>query len=226
MATYKSGEEFIMRHVQRVEQLMQYNYPFEQCVRDQLIRNYKRIFSMGLKTDMTKIGTYSTKPMYVNPNFTPRAGGFTSRSGGKMQGLLPTIGKHGEKYFNAKTKIRGARGTETGEPHRTTYLAGGYKELRNRTGRRIDFVNLQFTNDLFLDYTNAPIGTPPKPIKISQHEYIVKLKREHNVKKVDGLQKKYGTIFNLSENEKVAFIQRLQRLVNNWLDPENRPSSL
>lgn len=224
MATYNSGAEYADRQMKMLGDLMSLNIPFRQTVYDDLITKSNRIFRFGLNTALGQIGVYSTKPMYVNPNFTPRAGSYTSRTGGKMQGLLPTRGKPtksnpaGETHFNAKTKILGAGGTMEGEPHRTTYLKGGYKELRNRTGRRIDFVNLQFTNDLFLDYCNiTQLGAPPQPQMVSQHEYIVRFKRYHNVEKKKGLEKKYGKIFDSNPQEIDLFVKRLNQNVSTYI---------
>lgn len=225
MATYKSGKEYAQKLAARYEELIRTNIPFKETVYNDIARKSKRIFEDGLKSNGSLIGQYSTKPpIYVNPNYAPRKGDIKIKGGGKLEGLLPTIGKptkdnpEGEMFFTEKTKHRGIvrrKGVvvftpKAGDPHRCTYLDGGYKELRNRTGRRIDKVNLRFTNDLFLDWANIAIeGAAPKPTKVSISEYVIQLKRDYNIKKLQGHEKKYGTIFASTSEEKKLFLENL-----------------
>lgn len=199
MATYRSGKEYAQRLAAKYEELLRTNIPFKEAVYNDIARKSIRIFEEGKKSDGGLIGQYSTTPMYANPNYQPRSGAIRIAGGGKLQGLTPTIGKTGKSVF-----------ASTGLPHKTTYLEGGYKELRNRTGRRIDKVNIRFTNDLFLDWANVgTVSSPPKPTKVSSSEYLIKLKRAHNVYKVEGLEEKYGTIFTSTAQEKKLFLENL-----------------
>lgn len=195
MATYKSGREYAQRLAAKYEELLRTNIPFKEAVYNDIARKSIRIFEDGKKSDGSLIGQYSTTPMYANPDYQPRKGNITTKSGGKLSGLLPTIGKTGKSVFES-----------TGLPHKTTYLEGGYKELRNRTGKRIDKVNIRFTNDLFLDWANSgSVGSAPKPTKVNVSEYLIRLKRSYNIDKVEGLTDKYGTIFFSTVSERKQF---------------------
>lgn len=209
--------EFADKAAKKIELILSENRPFERAVRNTITLQAKRIFIDGKNSAGSSIGSYSTKAIYVNPNTSsPRKGSTKTRSGLKLQGLDPTVGKTGEHVFTAETAWHGVKGTKAGDLHRTTYLAGGYKELRNRIGRRIDRVNLTFTNSLLSDFTNQEINLTsknpiikPEPIKISVNEYNIALRRSDNQSKREGLEKKYGTIFNLTKEEKQAFFKTL-----------------
>jgi hypothetical protein len=83
----------------------------------------RRIFTDGLATDGSKIGTYSTNPYYQNPN---------NLIGVAVSGVKP-MGKNGLSQF------------KSGKQKKTKYLAQGYKELRDLTGRQSNFVDLNFS---------------------------------------------------------------------------------
>ena len=94
----------------------------------QVIAEYKqRIFFNGLDSSGSAIGQYSVNPFYINPL------SLTTVSSG---GIKPE-GKKGQTVF------------KNGNPHKTKYLADGYKELRNLTGRNSDKVDLNFSGSLF-----------------------------------------------------------------------------
>jgi len=89
-----------------------------------VLAQYKRrIFTDGLATDGSAIGQYSSKPFYQNP---------TKLTGVAVGGVSP-LGKNGLDTF------------KNGRKKKTRYLAGGYKELRDLTGRQSDFVDLNFS---------------------------------------------------------------------------------
>lgn len=184
MATYKSGREYAQRLAAKYEELLRTNIPFKEAVYNDIARKSIRIFEDGKKSDGSLIGQYSTTPMYANPDFQP-----------SKSGITPPTGKTGKSVF-----------ASTGLPHKTTYLAGGYKELRQRLGRKVDHVNLRYTNDLFLDWANAgSVGSAPKPTKVNVSEYLIRLKRSHNIDKVEELTDKYGTIFFSTVSERKQF---------------------
>lgn len=95
-----------------------------------VIAEYKqRIFSDGLATDGDAIGQYSVNPFYINPN-NPVLSGVAS------SGIKP-VGKYGQTVF------------KNGKPHKTKYLANGYAQLREETGRQSSTVDLNFSGSLF-----------------------------------------------------------------------------
>lgn len=108
----------------------------------------QRIFKDGKDSNGAQIGDYSVIPFYINPQ-SPNLLGV------KKGGLKP-IGKTGQTKF------------KNGNPHKTAYLANGYKELRQKTGRQSAKVDLNLSGSLsasirtgrrgafvVLGYTNA-----------------------------------------------------------------------
>ncbi len=87
-----------------------------------------RIFKDGKDSNGGLIGDYSTKPFYINPKSETLIG--------VKKGNIKPIGKNGQKQF------------KSGKPHKTSYLAGGYKELRQKTGRQSAKVDLNLSGSL------------------------------------------------------------------------------
>lgn len=95
-----------------------------------VIAEYKnRIFVFGLDKDLQPIGQYSFSSFYINPN-SPQLFGVNSSA-------IKPMGKYGDTKF------------KNGKAHKTKYLADGYSELRNLTGRQNAFVDLNFSGSLF-----------------------------------------------------------------------------
>ena len=160
----------------------------------------ERIFDMGKDVNNIQLRSpgyvsYSTKPMYVNPDNLY-----------KKTGLGVPMGKPKNGKIRGETKFK--TGEKKGEAHKTRYLAGGYKELRNKLGNRTDIVDLNFSDELRMDFSNEKArNQPAEPRKINELEYQIKLDKPINQKKRDGLEKKYGNIFSLSETEKETFFK-------------------
>lgn len=182
-------DQFNIKLTNFANKIIDENLPLEKAVIDIAPRIADRIFNQGKKSDESPIGQYDTKmELYINPDLAPRAGAVKAKG---IEGLKPTTGKTGKHIF-----------ASTGKPHKTTYLKN-YKDLRNRIGRRIDTVNLNFSNDLESDFKTR------NPIKVSNNEYVMQLKRPLNVKKVEGNEERFGRTFAVSQNEKKHFIEVL-----------------
>jgi len=107
-------EEWTKRHRQVLKNLVTNNRPLLIAAKTDLKNKAVRIFEDGRKTDGSLIGQYDTKkPLYVNPDYAPRAGAVKAKG---IQGLKPTTGKHGDHTF------------KNGKVHKTTYLKN-YKEF-------------------------------------------------------------------------------------------------
>ena len=139
----------------------------------------KRIFVQGKKADETPIGTYSTKPIYVNPVrdavISPR----------KRLTLAPR-GKQGStKPFKS-----------SGNPRKTVYFSDGYKQLRLNKGLDLFKVNLEYGSTM-----RQNIAVIPE----SDFVVSVQFKDEQQAKKKSGNEKRFGgavgTIFRLSKKE-------------------------
>ena len=108
----------------------------------------------------------------------------------------------------------------TNKKTRKAGYAAGYAKYRQSLGRQISFVDLKLTNDLQLDFSNAQsVGQPPTPEKVNVQRYQIRIKRANNLKKVEDIQIKYGTIFSLTKIEREEFIRiatlEFQKFINN-----------
>lgn len=150
-------------------------------------RRVQRIFEKGQNSSGGKIGNYnSTKPIYVAPEDAPRA-------------------------VNKKGK--------TGKAIKSGYYPS-YKDFRRAMGRESGFVNLRLNNELQNDLTNAALGktsnalAAPNPIKVSNTEYKVTLKKDINQKKVKGLTAKYGKFLEHTKQEIELFHKVIREETN------------
>ena len=105
--------------------------------------NLRRIHNNGLNVDGKMIGSYSVKPMYMNPKYSPKK--------------FEPVGKNGRTYFKTnkadRRKFESAYGVRmSGKKHQTRYFRAGYFGFRALIGREIGFVNLQLSGKLKLDW--------------------------------------------------------------------------
>lgn len=163
-----------------VQDLEARNRPLAVAVISTHTKVCKRIFVDGIKSNGAAIGKYNdTKELYVYPD----------RTFGNTSGLKPPRGKDGKTVFT--------EGKHKGESHKTTYVKS-YKELRKIVGRPTDTVNFVASGDLQSDFKKENTVT-----KINSNEYVVRLDREKNVKKIAGLQEKFGQTTHLLKSEHV-----------------------
>ncbi len=59
------------------------------------------------------------------------------------------------------------------------------------------------------DFSNAETPAQATPKKISNVEYVVSIKRDQNIKKKQGNEKRFGKIFPLQKKAKDAFFKTL-----------------
>jgi len=85
----------------------------------------KRVFAEGKDSSGSKIGSYSTKEIYVNPN--------------KISSLIPKSGLKISGKFNKSSKFK------NGNPRKTAYLGGGYKEFKEKANFDSNIYNLTLT---------------------------------------------------------------------------------
>jgi len=144
-----------------------------------------RVFNRGMNVNERPLWRYSTKPIYVNPSKSPKkfpTGGKASRSG---------------EYF------------ENGKKRHTRYFTGGYKDFRNKIGRRIDVVDLQLTGRLRASYQMVISGNSVDIGFISSKEARIAQRHEQ----------RFGCIiFGLSEKDK----KDIQLIMDNFTSNLNK----
>jgi hypothetical protein len=193
-------KEFQIKLDKQVKNLKNFSEPLKLAAFSATTAMGERIFDEGKKADESGIGsTYSVKPIYVNPEKLT-----VKKSIGVKEG------KTGKRVFKT--------GKKAGQPHKTKYLAGGYKELRQKVGRQTSKVDLKFSGELRMDFANTTSeNAPATPQKVNELEYIVRLDKPINQDKREGLEEKYGTIFTPSQKEKELFFKTIQFEFNNRL---------
>lgn len=168
----------------------------------------KRIFEDGKKSNDSLIGKYDTDTgLYVNKKLI-KGGGKLGVPRGKPYAKVITRGKNKGKKKEIKGRTKFTTGKKAGQNHKLNYVSS-YYELRKILQKKVDKVNLVFNNDLFMDFANGKMNDP-KPNKITPLWYTTSFKREINIKKREGLEEKYGTIFNLTKKEKEEFYRTLE----------------
>ncbi len=99
--------------------------------------NLRRIHNDGRAVDGSPIGQYnSNKPLYVNPNRSPRK--------------FKPVGRNGRTVF--------ASGKKAGQSHKTRFFAN-YSAFRQAVGRPSNNVNLQLTGTLLKSWQAEKQGT-------------------------------------------------------------------
>lgn len=144
---------------------------------EQLAMMLERIFEKGLGSNGNKIGNYSTDAIYVKSPF-PQV----------TNSRLNKIGKTGKS-----TKS-------------TTYLKGGYKEFRDRTGRQTQTVDLNLTGSLF------------KSVTLGRYKdgVVIFFNQKGSIAKAKGNEDRFGKdIFSPTKEEKQQAIESITREVNN-----------
>ncbi|MFI5404902.1 MAG: hypothetical protein ACHQ1D_00165 [Nitrososphaerales archaeon] len=175
----------------KLSSLETFSKPLKIAAFDVTARMGERIFDEGKKEYGSAIGgKYSETPIYVNPDKLT-----VKKNIGAKQG------KNGDRIFKS--------GEKKGQPHKTKYLAGGYEELRDKTGRQTNYVDLNFSGELRLDFSNGQRIAQPR--KINALEYQIRLDKEINQKKRLGMDEKYGTIFKTSKEENALFFETIGR---------------
>lgn len=98
-----------------------------------------RIANEGKNSSGSLIGNYSTKPMYATVDQFAVPSAFKARGKRSVQAITYKVSNRKKTKTSVSKDFR---------PTQSMYLPGGYKELRNIQGRRVDIVNLTYRGDL------------------------------------------------------------------------------
>ena len=147
----------------------------------------ERIFVRGLNDKNSDIGTYDTKPLYVNPKNAPRS--------------FPVKGKTGKTKFN------------NGKSHKTGYF-NGYGQYKQTIGEG-SRVNLRLFRNFEVAYNTSGRFTFTDSKLIYSHGVRVSAKNPQG--KIEGLKAKYPDAFGLSKVEREIFIKGMTEIVKSKL---------
>lgn len=148
----------------------------------------RRIFNDGKATNGSKIGSYSTKGIYVNPS-KPKKG----LPKGKLSKLKPRgkNPKSGQFFKNGKKR-------------KTAYLDDGYKQLRSVFGRQNQKIDLSLTGTLRLNIKALQRGSGAALAFTDLRGQLISAGQEHRKKK---------RIFRVSQAEKRKMFDNTRRLI-------------
>ena len=177
-------EQHFKKMQDQAKKLAKNNLPLEIGARTVHALITNRIFHKGRNSSNASIGSYNTSTeLYVDDKNLRRSG--THRG-------------------------------KTGKPIKTSYYKN-YRTLKQQQGFNPSVVNLRLQNELQSDFANVNMSpsnnSSPKPntIKVSAQEYQIVLRKQVNVDKMDGLEKKYGRIFAHTKQEKKIFRKVVQK---------------
>lgn len=179
-------QEFAIKIRERAQELQIHNRPLNIAAASVHSTMAERIFVKGETASGGQIGNYSTKDIWVNPNktATPNSKGFN-----------PLKGKKGATDFKRNPSRK----------RKTSYFEG-WKGLRAAQGLPTNRVDLNFTGDMFFDFSRKDKQLLQRVEELSRHEYASMFSREGNAEKASGNEKHFGAvIFKLSRFERAEF---------------------
>lgn len=193
-----SPDEFAKKMREKIESLRTKNLPLKLAVSTSVGDVSTRAFTNKLNEKGEFFRYNSLDPIYIRDEQSPRD--------------LSRKGKYGSDTFKS--------GKKKGEKHKTTYF-GSYKEFRASVDADSEAVDWQLTNELRSDYGNSPKSTKPEKLKpavqVNVNNYITRLSRENNIKKYEGLVKRYGNFLTCSEKEIQDYFRILDLELGNFL---------
>ena len=148
-----------------------------------------RVADEGLAADGTKIGKYSTEPIYVSGTATPPP-------------KAPLNGKYEQSEF------------ANGKPHKSKYYAQGYSQYKTDTGRNLlGSVNLSLTRNMLTDFS-LNNNFSDAPIKTSRG-WGLGFRQSDNKKKLDGNEKRFNKaiLSGITSNEE----QHIEDFLNDYI---------
>lgn len=172
----------------------------------QYIKELDRRLGEIKRSNLVYLSALVIHPEYINRIFDKGLNAFNSPHGTystkpiyvntkrKSPKAVKSVGKTGNSVF------------KSGKPHKTTYFPRGYSQFKQSIGRG-SAVNFRLFDDLKLDMTNG--------LRKLKDKAQVILKRNFNVKKVNGLIEKYGKdSFMFSERERQKYLNDLAKRLN------------
>lgn len=145
----------------------------------------QRIFDKGMGSEGNSLKEMSTKPIYINPENSPR--GFQAE------------GKTGKKEFKS--------GKRKGQKYVTKYFSGGYKQYKQVIGRANKY--LQNFGRLRSDMAAGLTALNPVNNSVEWGP-----KSQDNIDKILGLQRRKGAILSPTKQERELFTDTFRYEVN------------
>lgn len=146
-----------------------------------------RIFVKGQDTSGGDIGTYSSKPLYVNPDVAPRS--------------FARKGKTGETKF------------KNGKSHKTGYF-NGYGQYKQQIGEG-NRVNLRLFRNFEVAYNAGGEFSIESGRLVYKHTILTSA--ANPVGKIEGIKDKYPNAFGLSQQEKQIVKDNMTDIIKNIL---------
>ncbi len=157
--------------------------------------NSHRVFNEGKNINGSGIGRYSRTAAYFNPKISKKS----FKVGGK-ENKKGNTGTYSIKTQKANTSVEYFK---NGKKRKTKYFAGGYANLRNALGKRIDIVDLNFNGTLQANFQNVKIDNGYGIGFLSSKKGLI----------AEGLEDHFKCkIFGVTDNDKT----NINNIVKNW----------
>lgn len=186
MLTQEQFQQKINDKIRSLNIVKEVTFPVATVMLDKM---RQRLFQKGISGDGSKVGNYSTTPMYA------------SKKAFVGSGFSPQ-GKNAKKTATGKLS-KGSKNRSDGTGRKSMYLAGGYKQLRQVQGKETSFVNLQYSGLLFTDFSKLAVQGDTVESKVGTKE---------SADKLSWLSDKYGAdTFHHTKEEKEFFKIEVQK---------------
>lgn len=185
-------DQYINKLNKDIQSLFQAKKQMAEGVYESIRLMDKRIFDQGKNADGSDIGSYSSKPLYVNP-----------------------LNPNNPKKFATKGKF-GQSKYKNGKPHKTAFFSsyGAYKTAIGRgNGNRVNLQLNKFFRRAFLT-RNLPVKVEGEFIVI---QFGVPSSKVNSAGKLKGLAIKYPGAFRAAPNEKKEVMDTFRQILANTL---------
>ena len=103
-------------------------------------------------------------------------------------------------WMSNKDMRGGVNKGKSGKAKKTSYFQGGYREYKTVSNFASSNVNFRNTNDLQSDFSNSRVTT-----KVNNFLFVEEIKRDDNMDKLDGNQKRFGNFLNFTSSDITRF---------------------
>jgi len=109
-------------------------------------------------------------------------------------------------WMSNKDMRGGVNKGKSGKAKKTSYFQGGYREYKTVSNFASSNVNFRNTNDLQSDFSNGRVTT-----KVNNFLFVEEIKRDDNMDKLDGNQKRFGNFLKFTPSDITRFNSILER---------------
>lgn len=190
MATFNDVDSYLKALAKRMQKIGSSEKDFALIVNDTHADVVNRVFGQGKNSNNGKIGSYSTKPTLAGSSSFTTKSGFNKIAGSKTK----------------RRKLKWATISSGGKNVALFEVPGGYKQIRSLDGRQAAFVDLTRSGELKGDFSRAALRQSP-------FVWLTGVRKPINSKKLQGIQEKYGNVFQPTKSERKEHTIKIDNLL-------------